>query len=286
VTATLIDGRSVAKHIRSQVKEKIRVLRSAGGRAPCLAVILVGDHPASKIYVANKQKACAEVGIESRLFEMPADVAQGEVLDLIGRLNHDPTVDGILPQLPLPKHLDKVGTIHAVDHSKDVDGLSPVSQGLLEWGLPGLYPCTPSGILELLRHAGVHIEGMLAAILGRSLLVGAPTSTLLSHAGATTINMQSGTRNTKDLCRQADIVIVATGIIGLVQADWIKPGATVVDVGIHRRADGTVCGDVDFEQVAHVAGRITPVPGGVGPMTIAMLLRNCLYAYEHRSSNS
>jgi methylenetetrahydrofolate dehydrogenase (NADP+)/methenyltetrahydrofolate cyclohydrolase len=282
VAASLIDGRNVAKHIRSQVKEKIRILRNGGGRAPCLAVILVGDHPASKIYVANKQKACAEVGIESRLFSLPSNVSQAEVNDLIGRLNHDPTVDGILPQLPLPKHLDKVATIHAVAHAKDVDGLSPVNQGLLEWGLPGLYPCTPSGIVELLRHSGVHMEGALAAILGRSLLVGAPTSTMLSHAGATTINMHSGTKNTKELTRQADIVIVATGVIGLVQADWIKPGATVVDVGIHRREDGSVCGDVNFDAVAHVAGKITPVPGGVGPMTIAMLLRNCLFAYEHR----
>lgn len=278
----LIDGRIAAQAIKKRVRADVDALLAAGGRAPRLAVILVGDHAPSEVYVKNKEAACRAVGIETVLYRLPKDAPQKRLLELIDKLNTDDAVDGILPQLPLPAHMSRTDAILAVDPKKDVDGLTPLNQGLLDWNLPGIRPCTPSGIVELIRFSGTPMKGALAAVLGRSLLVGAPAANLLSHEGATTISMHSESKETRELTRQADIVVVATGVHHLVNADWIKPGATVIDVGIHRMADGSLQGDVDFHSAAKVAGKITPVPGGVGPMTIASLLVNCVNAYRLR----
>ena len=279
MTATLIDGKAIALQIREEVKTKVKAYTDKGHRQPRLDVLMVGDHPPSAIYVRNKQKACAAAGIASELHHLAGDVSEQELCHLIDNLNENPEIDGILPQLPLPKHIDKLKVIHRVRFSKDVDGLSAENQGLLEWNLPGLYPCTAAGVIELLKRSNISPRGKVAAVLGRSLLVGAPTATMLCHGGATTINMHSETPNTEELCRLADIIIVATGVHHLVKKEWVKPGAVVIDVGIHR-VDGKIQGDVDFDNVKEVASQMTPVPGGVGPMTIAMLLVNCLKAYE------
>ena len=280
----IIDGRIAAQAIKKRVRADVDGLLAKGGRAPKLAVILVGNHAPSEVYVKNKERACKSVGIETVLFRLPEDAPQKRLNDLIHRLNEDDGIDGILPQLPLPAHMSRTAAILAVDPKKDVDGLTPLNQGLLDWNLPGIRPCTPSGIVELVKFSGTPIKGALAAVLGRSLLVGAPAANLLSHEGATTISMHSDSKETRELTRQADIVVVATGVHHLVKRDWIKPGATVIDVGIHRMADGSIQGDVDFAGVSKVAGKITPVPGGVGPMTIASLLVNCVNAHRLRKS--
>jgi methylenetetrahydrofolate dehydrogenase (NADP+)/methenyltetrahydrofolate cyclohydrolase len=279
----LMDGRIAAQAIKKRVRADVEALVANGHRAPRLAVILVGDHPASEVYVKNKETACKSVGIDTVLHRLPKDAPQKKLMELIHELNADDRVDGILPQLPLPLHMSRTEAILAVDPKKDVDGLTPMNQGLLDWNLPGIRPCTPYGIMELLEFAKTPVKGALAAVLGRSLLVGAPTAAMLSHAGATTICLHSDSKNTKDLVRQAEIVIVATGVHHLVHGDWIKPGATVIDVGIHRMADNSIQGDVHFASVSKVAGKITPVPGGVGPMTIASLLVNCVTAYKLRN---
>jgi methylenetetrahydrofolate dehydrogenase (NADP+)/methenyltetrahydrofolate cyclohydrolase len=245
-------------------------------------VILVGDDPASQIYVGSKEKACASVGIKSVSHRLPASTTQKDLIALIHKLNKTDDVDGILLQLPIPKHMSRFECIEAIAPEKDVDGLTPTSQGIIAWGQPGLQPCTPSGIMELIRESGIECKGKLAAVLGRSILVGAPTTHMLSHAGATVIGLHSESRNTKELTKMADIVVVATGQRHLVTDEWLKPGAVVIDVGIHR-VNGKVSGDVEFETARKVAGSITPVPGGVGPMTIAMLLSNCLLAFERRT---
>ena len=278
----LIDGRIAAQVIKKRVRADIDAILSKGLRVPRLAVILEGDHPASEVYVKNKELACKSVGIETVMHRLPKEASQKQILELIAKLNEDDSVDGILPQLPLPSHISRTAVILAVDPKKDVDGLTPLNQGLLDWNLPGIRPCTPSGIVELLKFSGTEIRGSLAAVLGRSLLVGAPTANLLSHEGATTVSMHSESRNTAELTRQADIVVVATGQHHLVKGHWIKPGATVIDVGIHRMPDGSIEGDVHFASVVKVAGKISPVPGGVGPMTIASLLVNCVSAYKLR----
>jgi len=280
----IIDGRIAAQAIKKRVRADVDGLLAKGGRAPKLAVILVGNHAPSEVYVKNKELACKSVGIETVLFRLPEDAPQKRLIDLIHKLNEDDGIDGILPQLPLPAHMSRTAAILAVDPKKDVDGLTPLNQGLLDWNLPGIRPCTPSGIVELVKFSGTPIKGALAAVLGRSLLVGAPAANLLSHEGATTISMHSESKETRELTRQADIVVVATGVHHLVKRDWIKPGATVIDVGIHRMADGSIQGDVDFAGVSKVAGKITPVPGGVGPMTIASLLVNCVNAHRLRKS--
>ena len=276
----LIDGRIAAQAIKKRVRADVDDLLAKGLRSPRLAVILVGDHPASEVYVKNKAHACKAAGIDVVLHRLPKDTSQKRLLDLIAQLNEDDAVDGILPQLPLPSHISRTAIVLAVDSKKDVDGLTPLNQGLLDWNLPGIRPCTPSGIVELLKFSGTPIKGALAAVLGRSLLVGAPTANMLSHERATTVSMHSESRDTRGLTRQADIVIVATGHHHLVRGDWIKPGATVIDVGIHRMPDGTIEGDVHFASASKVAGKISPVPGGVGPMTIASLLVNCVNAYK------
>jgi len=282
MTARIIDGNALAKKTRARVRARIKEITDAGHRPPFLAVLLIGDNPASHIYVGRKEKACADVGIKTKTWRLPASTTQAEVLALIEQLNNDPGIDAILPQLPMPPQISRIDTIHAISPAKDVDGLTPYSQGLLDWNLPGKYPCTPAGVMEILRSEGVKLSGALVAVLGRSILVGAPMANMLSHAGSTTICMHSESRDTAALTRMADVVIVATGSRHLVKKDWIKPGAMVIDVGMHRDPDGKLTGDVEFDTVAPIAGAITPVPGGVGPMTIAMLLVNCLKAYEER----
>jgi methylenetetrahydrofolate dehydrogenase (NADP+)/methenyltetrahydrofolate cyclohydrolase len=285
MTARIIDGKALASSIKQALATKIENLRAKGERLPCLAMTLVGDDPASHIYVAGKEKACAAIGMLSKGVVLPADISQAALLEHVARLNDDPEVDGILVQLPLPRHINRWEVIKAIAPEKDVDGLTPHNQGLLAWGKPGLYSCTPLGIMELIRSTGVTIEGALAAVLGRSVLVGAPTANLLGNAGATVASLHSKSRNVPAITRQADILVVATGCYNLVQQDWVKPGAVVIDVGIHRIGKA-VRGDVNFETVSEVAGHITPVPGGVGPMTIAMLLHNCVLSYEARRGDA
>ncbi|MGQ9779991.1 MAG: bifunctional methylenetetrahydrofolate dehydrogenase/methenyltetrahydrofolate cyclohydrolase FolD [Bacillota bacterium] len=277
MAARIIDGKAVAARIRAEVKEKAAAL-SARGTTPGLAVILVGDDPASRVYVNGKKKACAELGLYSEEHALPATTTQAELLTLIERLNADPRIHGILVQLPLPEGLDEQAILAAIDPRKDVDGFHPVNMGRLLTGLPGFVPCTPAGIMELIREAGVEIRGAECVVVGRSNIVGKPVALLLLAAHGTVTICHSRTRDLGAVCRRADILVVAAGRPGLVTAEMIKPGATVIDVGINRLPDGRLVGDVDFAAASEVAGAITPVPGGVGPMTIAMLMRNTLQA--------
>ena len=227
----------------------------------------------------QKEKGCQEVGITSQVCKLPKSILQGELHETIAALNNDSKVDGILLQLPLPKHLDRISAIQMIKPEKDVDGLTPVNQGLLSWNLPGLYPCTPSGVMELIKREHSSIAGKVAVVLGYSILVGAPITVMLTHARASVVALRSTCKEPKVFTKMADILVVATGSPGLVNDDWIKSGATVIDVGMHRGAEGKLCGDVCFDRVVAKAGALTPVPGGVGPMTIAMLLKNCFTAY-------
>ncbi|MFZ0039672.1 MAG: bifunctional methylenetetrahydrofolate dehydrogenase/methenyltetrahydrofolate cyclohydrolase FolD [Solirubrobacteraceae bacterium] len=277
MSAKVIDGKAVAQQVRAEVREEIDAWVAGGGRRPGLATILVGDDPASAVYVGGKQRASAEVGIEGFEYKLSADTSQEEVVGLLAELNSDSKVSGILLQLPTPEQIDGGHLTTLIDPRKDVDGLTPVSVGLLVKGLPGLRPCTPSGVIELLRRHDVALTGARAVVVGRSDLVGKPVAALLLAENATVTMCHSRTRDLQEECRRADVLIAAVGHPKLIQGSWIKPGATVVDVGINRTDDGLV-GDVDFESAGEVAGLITPVPGGVGPMTIAMLLRNTLLA--------
>jgi methylenetetrahydrofolate dehydrogenase (NADP+)/methenyltetrahydrofolate cyclohydrolase len=276
-SARLIDGKAVAQQVRSEIRLEIDAWVAGGGPRPGLATVLVGNDPASAVYVGGKQKACAEVGIEGFAHDLAADVSQDEVQALLGELNADPRVSGILLQLPTPKQIDGSYLTTLIDPAKDVDGLTPVSAGLLAKGLPGLRPCTPAGVIELLRRYEVTLEGAEAVIVGRSDLVGKPVAALLLAENATVTTCHSRTRELDAVCRRADVLIAAVGRPKMIKGSWVKPGATVIDVGINRTDDGLV-GDVEFESAAEVAGLITPVPGGVGPMTIAMLLGNTLRA--------
>ena len=283
MTAKLIDGKAVAAEVRERVRTEVAEYAAAsGGRAPGLATVLVGDDPASHIYIRNKHTACEEAGIRSLNHELPDHTPEAELLDLIARLNADAEVDGILVQLPLPVGIDPDRVVAAIDPGKDVDGLTPTSAGLLANGTPGLVPCTPAGVMELLRHAGVELEGSEAVVVGRSKLVGRPLASLLLAANATVTTCHSRTRDLAEACSRADVLVAAVGFPRLIRADAVKPGATVIDVGMNRTDDGLV-GDVDFDAAKEVAGAITPVPGGVGPMTIAMLLVNTLTAAVARS---
>jgi methylenetetrahydrofolate dehydrogenase (NADP+)/methenyltetrahydrofolate cyclohydrolase len=277
MTATLIDGKAIAQQVRTEVRAAIETWVAEGGRRPGLATVLVGDDPASAVYVGGKQRACAEVGIEGFAHELPADTSEDEVIALLQELNADDRVSGILLQLPTPDHIDGGHLTTLIDAAKDVDGLTPVSSGLLAKGLPGLRPCTPAGVIELLRRYDVVMEGAEAIVVGRSDLVGKPVGALLLAENATVTTCHSRTRDLPAVCRRADILIAAVGRPEMIKGDWIKPGATIVDVGINRTESGLV-GDVEFASAAEVAGLITPVPGGVGPMTIAMLLGNTLAA--------
>ncbi len=277
MSARLIDGKAVAQQVRTEVRDEIEQWCAGGGQRPGLATILVGDDPASAVYVSGKQRACAEVGIEGFAHDLPADCTQAEVEALIHELNGDPKVSGILLQLPTPDQMDGSHLTTLIDASKDVDGLTPVSAGLLAKGLPGLRPCTPAGVIELLRRHDVALEGAEAVIVGRSDLVGKPVAALLLAENATVTTCHSRTRELGEVCRRADVLIAAVGRPEMIKGSWVKPGAAVIDVGINRTEAGLV-GDVEFASAAEVAGLITPVPGGVGPMTIAMLLGNTLQA--------
>ncbi|CAN5429557.1 bifunctional methylenetetrahydrofolate dehydrogenase/methenyltetrahydrofolate cyclohydrolase FolD [soil metagenome] len=283
VAAEVIDGKAVAAAARERVAGEVSELTGEIGRAPGLATVLVGDDPASAVYIRNKRRFAEEVGITSIHHEPGGDVTQGDLLALIRELSADDAVDGILVQLPLPDHLDADEIVAAIDLAKDVDGLTPASTGLLARGEPGLIPCTPRGVMELLESAGTDPSGKEAVIVGRSNLVGRPMVGLLLGADATVTVCHSRTRDLGEVCRRAEILVAAVGRPKMIDGSMIRPGATVIDVGINRTDDGLV-GDVDFESAAEVAGAITPVPGGVGPMTIAMLLANTVQAARTRAA--
>ncbi len=291
--AELLDGRAIALALRERVRDVVAATIAAGGRAPGLATVLVGDDPASHVYVGSKRRACEEAGIRSIHRELPAVIPQAELVELVAALDADPGVDGILVQLPLPEGLDSDPVLAEISPHKDVDGLTPTNAGLLAQGrigisealeigpgagtVLGLIPCTPAGVVEILHRSGVELSGAEAVVVGRSNLVGRPLSSLLVGADATVTVCHSRTRDLAGVCRRADVLIAAVGRPEMVKGDWVKPGATVIDVGMNRTDSGLV-GDVEFATAAEVAGRITPVPGGVGPMTIAMLLANTVRA--------
>ena len=281
MTARLIDGKAFAATLRGRVATAAAAFTEQAGRKPGLAVVLVGEDPASSVYVRSKGKATIAAGMESFEHRLFADVTEAELIALVDRLNADETVDGILVQLPLPKHIDERAVITRIDPDKDVDGFHPVNAGRLATGLDGLVPCTPLGCLMLLQDIHPHLAGLEAVVIGRSNIVGKPMAALLLQQSCTVTTVHSRTRDVMGHVRQADIVVAAVGIPAFVQPEWIKPGATVIDVGINRTHDGLV-GDVD-PRVAEVAGAITPVPGGVGPMTIAVLMRNTLVAAGRRA---
>ncbi len=279
MSALVIRGKETAELIREEIRQQVAQL-GEGVRVPGLAVILVGEDPGSAIYVRNKKKSTVECGMKSFGYELPADVSEKELLELVDTLNHDPNVDGILCQLPLPKHLDEFRVTCAIDPDKDVDGLHPVNVGLLSLGRDALVSCTPAGCMEMMRRAGIDVAGKECVVIGRSNIVGKPIAQLLLKAHGTVTICHSRTKDLPGVVRRADIVVVAIGKPKLVKGDWIKPGAVVIDVGINRNEEGKVVGDVDFDSVVEVAGALTPVPNGVGPMTIAMLLKNTLDAYR------
>jgi methylenetetrahydrofolate dehydrogenase (NADP+) / methenyltetrahydrofolate cyclohydrolase len=282
VPAEILDGRALAQQVRRQVADDVAVLTSQTGVVPGLTVVLAGDAPASQVYVRNKQSACKAAGMNGTVLRLSSETSEAQLLATIDQLNVNPAVHGILVQLPLPKQIDEASVVERVDPLKDVDGFHPFNFGLLASGSPRFVPCTPLGIRELLIHSLVETRGIHAVVLGRSQIVGKPMALLLLQKGqggdATVTVCHTGTREPAAIARQADLLIVAMGRPESVTADWVKPGAIVIDVGIHKRADGRLCGDVHFASVAEVASRLTPVPGGVGPLTIAMLLRNTLLA--------
>lgn len=280
MNARVIDGKAVAAALRGELAVKVAGLPYQPG----LAVVLVGDDPASAVYVRSKDRAAREAGIAAHTIRMPADTTEAALLAEIARLNADDSVDGILVQLPLPAGIRADAVIEAIDPAKDVDGFHPVNAGLLASGRAGLVPCTPKGVMRLLAQAGVALAGARALVLGRSAIVGRPMAALLLGADATVTMAHSRTRDLAAECRRADVLVAAVGRAEMVRADWVAPGAVVIDVGINRLADGRLVGDVAYEEVARVAGAITPVPGGVGPMTIACLLENTLLAAISRRS--
>jgi methylenetetrahydrofolate dehydrogenase (NADP+) / methenyltetrahydrofolate cyclohydrolase len=284
VTAQIIDGKAIAAKVRAQVKERVGRFTGVFGYPPGLEVVLVGDDPASQVYVRNKEKAAHEADIRGVLHRLPADTSQAGLAALVEKLNADDRVDGILVQLPLPKHLDPAPILTAIDPRKDVDGLHPVSAGLMVAGKPGLRPCTPLGCMRLLEEVGCNPEGKRAVVIGRSNLVGKPAALMLLDRNATVTMAHSRTADLAGVVGEADIVVAAVGKAGLVKGEWIKPGAIVIDVGTNRGADGKLVGDVEFAAARERAAWITPVPGGVGPMTIAMLLSNCVLAAEMRAT--
>lgn len=273
--AKIIDGKMISTMIKDECKERVLALKEQK-KSICLAVIQVGNDPASSVYVNNKKKACAYIGIESLSYELAQETTQEELLALIKELNERADVNGILVQLPVPKHIDENAIIQAIDPKKDVDGFHPQSVGALCIGQPGFVSCTPAGIIELLKRSHVEIAGKSCVVVGRSNIVGKPMALLMLRENATVTVAHSKTKNLKEICKQADILIVAMGKPRYIDASYIKEGAVVIDVGIHRLEDKKLCGDVDFESASQMASAITPVPGGVGPMTIAMLMKNCV----------
>jgi methylenetetrahydrofolate dehydrogenase (NADP+)/methenyltetrahydrofolate cyclohydrolase len=275
--ARILDGKSLAAQVRADVKQRVARLAQRGIR-PGLAVVLAGDDPASRVYVRNKVRACEETGVASSLFEFPAAVSEDALLERVAALDADPAVHGILVQLPLPKHVNAQRVLDAISPAKDVDGFHDSNLGALLAGKPGLVPCTPAGVMRLIEHAGIALAGRRAAVIGRSNIVGKPLSLLLLQKDATVTICHSRSGDLAAVTREAEVLVAAVGRAKLVGPAMVKPGACVIDVGVNRLADGSLAGDVDFEAVKNIAGWITPVPGGVGPMTIAMLLENCLHA--------
>ncbi len=274
--AIIIDGKKTSADIRAEIKKEAEILKEKYGIIPGLAVIIVGQDPASKIYVKNKHKGCIESGMHSEVHELPDSTSESELLSLIDTLNKRSDIHGILVQLPLPSHIDEEDIIAAIDPQKDVDGFHPINVGKLSIGKPGIMPCTPAGIIELLKRYNVEIAGKECVVVGRSNIVGKPTAmALLANDGTVTICHRK-TKDLREKCQKADILVVATGNPKFITADMVKPGAVIVDIGISRTSEGKTVGDVDFESVAPIASAITPVPGGVGPMTITMLLKNTL----------
>jgi methylenetetrahydrofolate dehydrogenase (NADP+)/methenyltetrahydrofolate cyclohydrolase len=278
VTARILDGKALAAELRTTLAARVATL----AWRPCLTVVLVGDDPASAVYVRNKDRAAREAGLEARTIRLPAETPQAALLATIAVLNADPAVDGILVQLPLPPHLDARAVLHAIDPAKDVDGFHPANVGLLQDGSAVLAPCTPRGVMKLLAHAGVSLNGARALVLGRSGIVGKPVAAMLLAANATVTVAHSRTRDLPAECRRAEVLVAAVGQPELVRGDWVADGAVVIDVGINRLADGRLVGDCAYAECAAHAGAITPVPGGVGPMTIACLLENTLLAAVSR----
>ena len=281
--AEVIDGKAIAKKVRDEVSAAAAGFATEHGRQPGLEVVLVGEDPASVVYTRNKEKAAVEAGVRGKLHRLPAETSEAELLAMIHRLNADDAVDGILVQLPLPKHIREQAVLDAIDPKKDVDGFHPTNAGLLSVGRPALVPCTPSGVMRLLSEAKARLEGARGVVVGRSNIVGKPMAQLLLGANATVTIAHSRTRDLPTVCREADVLVAAVGRAKMIGRDWVKPGATVIDVGMNRDEAGKLCGDVDYAAVLDVAGAITPVPGGVGPMTIACLLENTIKAARARA---
>lgn len=277
--ANVIDGKQISKDIKEELKEEVASL-AAQGRKCCLAVIQVGNDPASSVYVGNKKKACAYVGIESLAYELPEETTEEELLTIIDKLNKDTNVHGILCQLPLPKHINEDHVIKAISPKKDVDGFHPQNVGALVIGEKGFVSCTPAGIIQLLKRSNIEMDGKHCVVVGRSNIVGKPMSLLMLRENATVTICHSHTKNLKEICKEADILIVAIGKPQFIDKEYVKDGAVVIDVGIHRDENNKLCGDVKYDEVEPVASYITPVPGGVGPMTIAMLMHNCVEAMK------
>lgn len=277
--ANIIDGKAISLAIKDEVKARIPELEAKYGRKPCLCVIIVGENPASQVYVRNKVKAAEYVGMKSLLLRLPEETPEAELLGTIARLNADDEVDGILVQLPLPKHISENKVIDAIAKEKDVDGFHILNVGSLWVGDKCIVPCTPKGCIHLIKSTGIDIKGKLAVVVGRSNIVGKPVAKLLLDENATVVIAHSRTADLKAITSQADILVVAVGKENVITADMVKPGAVVIDVGMNRNAEGKLCGDVDFAGVSEVAGWITPVPGGVGPMTIAMLMKNTIECF-------
>ena len=277
----IIDGKAISADIRRELAEKTADFKARNGFAPCLAVIIVGEDPASKVYVRNKHRACEEIGFTSLGYELAADTTEEELIALVKKLNADNSVHGILVQLPLPRHLNEEKVLLTIDPRKDVDAFHPYNVGKIMIGNYDFLPCTPAGVMELLKRSNIEIEGKECVVVGRSNIVGKPQAMLLLQANGTVTVCHSRTKNLKDVCRRADILVAAIGKPDFFDASYIKEGAVVIDVGMNRNAQNKLCGDVEFEAVKEVAGYITPVPGGGGPMTITMLLRNTLTAAKN-----
>lgn len=284
MAAQILDGKAIAQQVRQQVAERVQQRLQQGLRAPGLGVVLVGGDPASEVYVRFKHRACEEVGIKSVSHTLPADASEQRLLEVIDELNTDADIDGILVQLPLPEGFDTETVLERISTDKDVDGFHPYNVGRLALRLPKLRPCTPRGIMTLLEHTGIELAGQEAVVIGASNIVGRPMALELLHAACTVTVCHSRSRDVAEHARRADVLVAAVGRPGFVPGDWIKPGAVVIDVGINRLDDGSLAGDVDFEPAAERAGWITPVPGGVGPMTVATLMENTLQAAESRSA--
>ena len=272
----LIDGKKIATQVKQELADEVKRMKAAGAKTPHLVAVLVGNDPASETYVASKVKACQEVGFKSTEMRYSADITEEQLLAVVDKLNQDADVDGYIVQLPLPRHISEHKVLMAIDPDKDVDGFHPQSVGALSIGQPGFVSCTPAGIIQLLKRSGVVIDGKECVIVGRSNIVGKPMAMLMLRENATVTIAHSKTKNLKELCQTADILIVAIGKPQFITADYVKEGAVVIDVGIHRDENNKLCGDVRYEEVAEKASAITPVPGGVGPMTIAMLMSNCV----------